>query len=266
MQSDIPTEDIIPIRALKDNYIWTLLDKTTKKAFVVDPGDANPVIETMEKLQFTLAGILLTHHHADHSGGINELLDYAGSIPVIASHKSPIKTINRHVKNGDEVIFSNFRLQVMEIPGHTLDHIAYYTISRNPNLLFSGDTLFSAGCGRIFEGTPEMMFNSLNKLLQLNDKTKLYCGHEYTLANLRFSHEVEPNNKDIANKIEAATKIGERNGCTLPSTLRDEKTFNPFLRFENTDVIRAAEKYAGKKLNNPVEVFTVIREWKNNWR
>lgn len=261
--SNIHSDNIIPIRALKDNYVWTLIDKPNQKAFVIDPGDASPVIDTLEQLHYSLAGIMITHHHPDHSGGISDLLDYAGDIPVIASHRSRLNTINQKVKEGDTIDFAQFNLTVMEIPGHTLDHIAFYIDS---SILFSGDTLFSGGCGRIFEGNPKMMFDSLNNILQLQDATRLYCGHEYTIANLSFAQTVEPHNQEIAVKIEAAKKIVASNGCTLPSTLRDQKNVNPFLRCHIPDVIHAAEKYANAKLSSPLQVFTAIREWKNNWK
>lgn len=253
---DVSPDNLIPIRALKDNYIWILLETSTKKAFVVDPGDAEPVINALNQLGYSLAGILITHHHWDHTGGIDELIRYENDISIVGSHRSTIKTINQPVKDGDKIHCLNFDLTAMEIPGHTLDHTAYHI---NGTLLFSGDTLFSAGCGRIFEGTPEMMYASLMRLMQLNNDTKLYCGHEYTLNNLRFAEIVEPNNPAIQKKIR------EINGCSLPSTLHDEKLFNPFLRCHLPDVVHAAEKYSGKKLFRPVDVFTVLREWKNNF-
>lgn len=271
MTNDIPqknnqpnserTDEIIPVRALKDNYIWMLCNKRLKKAWVVDPGDATPVIDLLNKLEFTLSGILITHHHADHSGGISELIRYAHEIPIVGSHISPIKYINHRVTDQDEVICSTFHFKAIEIPGHTLDHTAYY----GNGSLFSGDTLFSAGCGRIFEGTPQMMFNSLNKLLQLDGTTKLYCGHEYTLANLHFAQQVEPNNIQINNKIKQIKELTQQGGCSLPSTLNEEKTFNPFFRCTIPDVIEAASNYAGKKLNSPLDIFACLREWKNNF-
>jgi hydroxyacylglutathione hydrolase len=255
------TDEIIPLRALKDNYIWMICNKELKKAWVVDPGDAQPVIDMLIKLEFTLSGILITHHHSDHSGGIYELIRYTGEIPIIGSHLSPIKYINHRVKHHDEVICSTFHLKAIEIPGHTLDHTAYY----GNGSLFSGDTLFSAGCGRIFEGTAQMMFNSLNKLLQLDEKTKLYCGHEYTLANLHFAQHVEPNNIHIRNKIKTVKELTQQSGCSLPSTLSEEKMFNPFFRCAIPEVNESTSNHAGKKLNTPLEVFTYLREWKNNF-
>ena len=261
MSHDNNREVIIAITALADNYIWMLINQASKQAWVVDPGEAKPVISALNHHRLILAGILLTHHHYDHSAGIPELLHYAGDIPVIASHKSPHSFITHAAKENDIVHCTSFTFTAMEIPGHTLDHIAYYGNSS----VFCGDTLFSAGCGRVFEGTHEMMYHTLEKLLLLPGETKIYCGHEYTLKNLLFAQQVEPKNMNISNKIIDVKKIIQQKGCSLPSTLSAEKTYNPFLRCTHPDVVAAAEKYAGKKLNNPAEVFSCIREWKNHF-
>src|SRR3982751_4994158 len=168
--------NILPISAFHDNYIWLLYDEITHEAWVVDPGDAKPVIKTLEKYHLYLKGILITHHHHDHTGGVKALIEHAENISIFGSPHSPISFITHPVKEGDEINSSFFKLTVIEIPGHTLDHIAFY----NSDLLFCGDTLFSFGCGRIFEGTPAQMYHSLHKLFQLPDNTFLYCGHEYT--------------------------------------------------------------------------------------
>ena len=251
-------DSITPIPALRDNYIWMLQDHASRHVWVVDPGDAAPVIHTLQQHHLILAGILLTHHHMDHSGGIAALVSEMNHIPVIGSHRSKIPFITQPVRDQDEINCLGQTMQVMEIPGHTLDHTAFYI---NGKILFSGDTLFSAGCGRIFEGTPEMMYQSLCKLLKLNDTTRLYCGHEYTLANLSFAEIVEPHNTAIQQKKHAAAKAD--NSCTLPSTLHDEKTFNPFLRCDIPEVIAATEKRIGHKMKTATEVFTALREWKS---
>ena len=253
---------IIPISALTDNYIWMLIDDAGKTAWVVDPGDARPVIKALNQYDLNLAGILITHHHADHCAGVPSLLQYAADIPVFGSHKSPNPSISHPLKDGDEIVSTAFQFKVIEIPGHTLDHIAYY----GNQCLFSGDTLFSAGCGRVFEGTPQMMRDSLDKLEQLDGETALYCGHEYTLANLLFAQHVEPNNRDIQKKIEEVKLKVSEGKPTLPSLLSEEKSINPFLRCRVPDIIYAVEKYAGKKLDSAVEVFAYLREWKNNFR
>lgn len=250
---------IIPISALKDNYIWLFFDEESSKAWVVDPGDAAPVIKTLKHLKLDLAGIFITHHHQDHSAGCHALLSEWPSIWVIGSHKSHLKFINYRVKEGDVLQCGSRQFKAIEIPGHTLDHTAFF----GENILFSGDTLFSVGCGKIFEGTPEQMYHSLNKLLQLPDSTKIYCGHEYTLTNLHFAQIVEPENPNIIVKLEQVKLLREKNLPTLPSLLLDEKKINPFLRCEEASIRDAAEQYASKVLKNPVEIFATLREWKN---
>lgn len=249
--------NIYPITALKDNYIWVLSNDDNTRALIVDPGDASPVINMLEQRQLALAGILVTHHHWDHTNGIAALLEYAGDVPVVGSHHSQNQYVNARVKNGDVVTIEHVKCKAIEIPGHTLDHTAY--VDANESFVFTGDTLFSAGCGRIFEGTPAMMFESLSKLRMLNDDVKIYCGHEYTRANLKFAQTVEPDNIDIIRKLT------DLPACTLPSTLGEEKRVNPFLRCREPDVVRAAEAYANRKLSSDVEVFAVLREWKNNF-
>lgn len=255
-------QTIFPIPALKDNYIWALLDTQSNQAWVVDPGDATPVITTLSQKQLILSGILITHHHWDHSNGIPELLNHFGKIPVVGSYKSPNPHISHPVKESDTITCFDSTFKAIEIPGHTLDHTAYY----NENSLFCGDTLFSAGCGKIFEGTPEMMYHSLQKLFQLNDETQIYCGHEYTLANLQFAQHVEPHNEFIKKKTIEVKQILQRSKPTLPSILTEEKNINPFLRCQVETVIDAVEKFAGKKLNTPVDIFSHLREWKNGFR
>lgn len=251
---------IHPIRAFKDNYIW-MLSNTGEDAFIVDPGEAEPVINTLKIQQKKLAGILITHHHADHTGGIADLIEWAGKVPIYGSHLSKNQFITHPVKENDKINCGTIAFQIFEIPGHTLDHIAFY----NDTILFSGDTLFSAGCGRVFEGTHQQMLNSLNKILTLPDTINIYCGHEYTLANLLFATTVEPANNFIKDKIEKVKALRDREMCTLPSTLLDEKQMNPFLRCDNLDVIESVENHCEKNLKTPVEVFTELREWKNQF-
>lgn len=248
---------ILPIPALKDNYVWVIPDQSSKKAVIVDPGEAAPVIKYLDENKLTLAGILITHHHWDHTNGISELLEHYGNIPVIGSHDSKNDMVTVRVNDGDEIKCAHVTCTALTIPGHTLDHTAYYNAEHG--FIFTGDTLFSAGCGRIFEGTPVMMYASLEKISSLPDTTKVYCGHEYTRANLEFAMAVEPDNADIKNKNSHLA------ACTLPSTLGEEKRINPFLRCTQPNVIRAAGQYTKNKLNNPAEVFAVLREWKNNF-
>jgi len=250
---------IFALRALRDNYIWMITDAGTGTAWAVDPGIAAPVMTFLSENNLSLKGVLLTHHHADHSGGIHELQQSCDSLQVVGSPLSPFATLTDRLGEGSSVSCGSLKLQVIPIPGHTLDHQAYY----GGGMLFSGDTLFSAGCGRIFEGTVPQMYASLQKLAALPDATQIYCGHEYTAANLAFAETVEPQNRDIKNKIQALKK-SEKN-CTLPSTLSDEKLFNPFLRCSEPAVVSAAERCAGRSLTDPVSVFGVLREWKNTF-
>ncbi len=249
--------EILPVKALKDNYIWCILDEITKQAVIVDPGESAPVLQLLKDRGYHLAGILVTHHHGDHTHGIEAILQTNGNIPVFGSSLSPNPHINHPLKDGDVFACAHVRGKALAIPGHTLDHTAYFY--EEANALFTGDTLFSGGCGRIFEGTPDMMLSSLKKLAAYADDTKVYCGHEYTQANLRFAQQVEPRNPAIKHKLENLSEI------TLPSTMGDEHSFNPFLRYHVPDVKKAAEQHLGKKLFNDVEVFAAIREWKNNF-
>lgn len=252
---------LIPVSAFKDNYIWMMIDTDAKKAWVVDPGESRPVIAALAELQLDLAGILLTHHHFDHTGGVDELVQHWKNIPVYGSHISKITAITHPLKENDEIHCGALRFKILEIPGHTLDHLAYY----NDDILFCGDTLFSAGCGRVFEGTPPQMYQSLSKLRALPPNTKVYCGHEYTLANLNFAQAVEPENQFIIEKILAVKNLRDQNEPTLPSLLTEETKMNPFLRCQEPSVISAAESYANQKLKNEADVFAVLREWKNKF-
>jgi hydroxyacylglutathione hydrolase len=219
------------------------------------------VLNYLRKKELTLAGILLTHHHPDHSAGIPELLEQAPDIPVIGPATSPVLHINCPVKDMDEVNAAGFSFRALEIPGHTLDHVAYYA----DELLFCGDTLFSAGCGRIFEGNASMMYESLNRLYSLPEQTRIFCGHEYTLANLYFAQHVEPQNTQIGLRIQQVKHILQNMGCSLPAFLADEKNINPFFRCHTPEIRAAVEKQTGKKLMEPVAVFHELREWKNNF-
>src|SRR3990167_2459950 len=250
---------VIALRAFKDNYIWLFVDLIAQAAWIVDPGDALPVIHYLTHNHLELAGILVTHHHRDHSGGVTELIKHGKNIPVYGFVNSSVPEVTHFVKEQDEVTCGSFKFSVLEIPGHTLDHIAFY----NDEILFCGDTLFSAGCGRVFEGTYAQMYHSIIKLAQLPDQIKLYCAHEYTLQNLCFAEYVEPENRDIQDKISVVKKLLADNQPTLPTMLADEKKFNPFLRCHLNEVKRAVEKYTGKHPANPEQVFRYLREWKD---
>jgi hydroxyacylglutathione hydrolase len=259
MESDASFK-VVPVSAFKDNYVWTL--RKGGQAVVVDPGDAAPVLEYLAREKLRLAAILATHHHADHVGGVAALLDEF-QVPVYGPRHEPIPTLTHPVSEGDTVSLPELGVSfsVLDIPGHTRAHIAYY----GAGALFCGDTLFACGCGRVFEGTPEQMFASLEKLLALPDETKVYCGHEYTLANIGFARAVEPANRALGAREERDRRLREAGKPTLPSTLGDEKATNPFLRCREPAVVESANKYLGARVSDPARVFAAIRDWKNRF-
>ena len=229
---------------------------------MVDPGEALPVKEYLAREGLTLAAILATHHHPDHVGGIAELVAQK-KVPVFGPRGEPIPALTDPVGQGDKVEIAELKaaFSVLDIPGHTRAHVAYYGLES----LFCGDTLFACGCGRVFEGTAEQMLASLTKLAALPDATKVYCGHEYTLANIKFAREVDPGNSVLAAREERAAKLRAAGRPTLPSTLGEERATNPFLRCAEPVVIESANKYLGARAADPVRVFAAIREWKNRF-
>lgn len=253
---------ITPVCAFHDNYIWVLVNTENQHAACVDPGDANPLLAWLDQHKIKLSAILITHHHWDHTGGIDELVSHY-SIPVYVPARDRIANGTHPVSESDQIDIPelNLKLDVLDIPGHTMGHIAYV----GSELLFTGDTLFGAGCGRVFEGTYPMMLSSLQKLAQFPDETQIYCGHEYTHKNLLFAHEIEPQNPAIQTRLAIVDALLKQQLPTLPSRLGEEKLTNPFLRCDETEVRETAEKHAGRKLSTPVEVFTVIRQLKDQF-
>ena len=252
--------DIVPLPAFQDNYIWTL--RSGKNAAVVDPGEAGPVKEYFAREGLALVAILATHHHPDHVGGIAELVAMT-KVPVFGPKGEPIPALTHPVGQGDKVEIAALAAEfsVLDIPGHTRAHVAYYGLES----LFCGDTLFACGCGRVFEGTAEQMLASLTKLASLPDATKVYCGHEYTLANIKFARAVDPNNSELAAREARAKKLRAAGKPTLPSTLGEERATNPFLRCAEPVVVESANKYLGARAADPARVFAAIREWKNRF-
>lgn len=248
---------IHPVPALKDNYIWTLTNKQNK-AIIVDPGEASPLLHFLDKKNLTLFAIFITHHHWDHTHGIAEVLQQF-DVPVYGPANERVLHLTHALHEHDTVSVEGFpEFKIIDIPGHTAGHIAYYS----PQILFCGDTLFAAGCGKLFEGTPEQMFASLQKIAALPDETKIYCAHEYTLNNLRFAGMVEPNNTNITTRTQHTAELLNKYNCSLPSILKEEKETNPFLRCSVKEVAVSVEKHWGKKFDNPVDVFAALRKWK----
>lgn len=256
---------ILPVEAFADNYIWVISRPGTLAAYVVDPGDATPVLAKLAELQLNLEGILVTHQHPDHIGGIPALKEHYPGIPVIGPED--ISLVNRPVKEGDSIQVLNAQFKVIAVPGHTLNHLAYYAEPRGdePPILFCGDTLFAAGCGRLFEGTPDQMLISLQKLAALPDNTRIYCAHEYTLNNLAFASTIEPGNKAIQARLSASKKLRGEKQPTIPTVLSLEKLTNPFLRSSNPSVKENIQELLGKNLEDSLAVFTATRQLKDKF-
>ena len=253
---------LVALPAFDDNYIWMLHDG--KCALVVDPGDAEVVLEALKRLSLRLETILVTHHHIDHTGGVDVLRDATGASvfgPLTETMPEPI----RRLEGGDKVQAMGLTFDVIDVPGHTSGHIAFYADSVDgAPLLFCGDTLFSGGCGRLFEGTPAQMLDSLTKLAALPSHTRVCCTHEYTLSNLKFARAVEPNNVELIQYQQQCIKMREAGVPTLPSTIARELQINPFLRSDQTEVVHAAQQL-DPTATDAVAVFTAIRQWKNNF-
>ena len=246
--------------AFQDNYIWVL--HTDQHAIVVDPGDAAPVRAFLDAHRLELVAVLITHHHRDHTGGILPLRQHS-PCAVYGPHNPRIESVTHRVRGDDKLDFPELGLEmeVIDVPGHTLDHIAYYGAKQ----LFCGDTVFGCGCGKLFEGTPEMMSTSLDKILALPDSTKLYCGHEYTLSNIAFALTIDSRNAALHAREEADRRLRRELQPTLPSRLVLEKATNPFLRFHHPDMIAFAKDYLGRARVMPAEVFGAIRAAKDAW-
>ena len=257
--------NLLPLPAFSDNYIWLL--HNARQAIVVDPGDAAPVLQALDRLGLELKTILVTHHHADHVGGVAELRQATGAkVYGPAREKTPPPA--QALEHGQQIEVLSLCLTVMDVPGHTSGHIAYYGVPEDgAPLLFCGDTLFSGGCGRLFEGTAAQMLASLDSLAALAGETRVCCAHEYTLSNLRFALAVEPHNSALLHYTSLCERLREQGKPTLPSTLAVECEINPFLRTRIPAVADAAQRFAPSiDPTDAVAVFAALREWKNEFR
>lgn len=251
--------------AFSDNYIWLLQDPAHKRCAVVDPGDAQPVLNWLaQHPDWVLSDILITHHHPDHVGGVKQLHTHTNAKvwgPALESIPARQVALN----DNDRIHVLGLTFDVLLVPGHTLGHIAYYHSDAIAPLLFCGDTLFAAGCGRLFEGTPEQMHLSLSRLSALPTSTRVYCTHEYTLSNLRFACAVEPENADVAERLKQVTQWRATGRISLPSNIGLELRTNPFLRTHETSVKEKADEWSKCRNDSPSAVFASLRSWKDTF-
>jgi hydroxyacylglutathione hydrolase len=255
---------LIPLPAFQDNYLWLLHDG--QRALVVDPGDAQPVLACLQRDGLQLEAILVTHHHPDHIGGVDALRDATGA-KVWGPARERIPEPLTRLAEGDSVDVLGLRFEVIDLPGHTAGHIAYYCKAMDGKpLLFCGDTLFSGGCGRLFEGTPAQMLASLDKLAALPAETRVCCTHEYTLSNLKFARAVEPGNPDLIHYQQRCEELRGQRQPTLPSSIGQEKRINPFLRTRLPGVAQAARAHDGATPPDDAAVFAALRQWKNEFK
>lgn len=250
--------NIIPLPAFRDNYIWLVHDG--QHAVVVDPGDAGPVLDHLARHGLELCAVLVTHHHPDHVGGLQSLLEHR-QVPVFGPIHETIVGVSHPVGEGDTITLPGLELsfQVLEVPAHTVGHIAYFA----PGVLFCGDTLFSAGCGRLFEGTAAQLQVALTRLAALDGDTRVYCTHEYTLSNLAFARVAEPDNPERDRYLAHCEALRAAGKPTLPTTIAQEKRINPFLRTEAPGVIAAVTTRTGERPATALDCLTALRSWKD---
>ena len=251
---------IKPIKSLSDNYIW--LVTTNEGSIVIDPGESKQIIDLIKSNEIDLEGILITHHHYDHTNGIEEILKYK-KVEVYGP-KNNVNSVTKRVKQNDVFNLIGLKFEVIETPGHTLDHIAFYCFEDGKSILFCGDTLFSGGCGRVFEGTYSQMYESLKKLSKLPEDTQIFCGHEYTSSNLQFACAVEPNNQFIKKYTEEIIEKTKNGVPSLPSSLKIEYMINPFIRCNEENLIDNINKKFGE-VSSEIEIFSTLRKWKDDF-
>jgi hydroxyacylglutathione hydrolase len=258
--------EIVPLPLLSDNYGYLLIDPDGRRAAIVDCSEAAPVLAEVERRKLRLEAILSTHHHYDHVGGNEEVARAIPGIRVLGSRadRTRVPALTEALADGDELEVIGRRARALFIPAHTSGHLAYFFANEGPDV-FTGDTLFAAGCGRLFEGSPAQMMQSLGKLAVLPDATRVWCGHEYTEKNLRFAHDLEPQNHDIAAKLERVAAQRRSGRPTVPSTIGDEKLTNPFLRWESPELRRTLRERFPDLPSDPVAIFAKTRELKDQF-
>ncbi|WP_375751070.1 hydroxyacylglutathione hydrolase [Vibrio sp. HN007] len=246
------------IPAFNDNYIW-LIQNNENGCAVVDPGDATPVLSFLEEQGLTLEAILVTHHHNDHTGGVAALHRAFPQVKIVGPENDAVASLTNGMSEGDQFSLFGVTFSVLDLPGHTRGHIGYL----GDNKLFCGDVLFSAGCGRIFEGTSEQMFDSISKIAALPDETEVYCAHEYTASNVVFALAAEPDNKQLLNYRDEVQQLRTQQKSTIPTTLHREKEINPFLRVTEPTIIQSVSNRTNE--STPSAIFAALREWKNEF-
>jgi hydroxyacylglutathione hydrolase len=260
------TLQVTAIAAFEDNYIWIFGHEGGTDVAVVDPGDAAPVLAALTLSGRKISDILITHHHPDHTGGIRDLLAVYPEARVLGPHNDRIPALTQLVSDNEEVSILGCRFNVMAVPGHTLDHVAYFSNDKNNGVqpvVFCGDTLFSSGCGRLREGTPAQLLESLQRLAALPSETLVYCTHEYTLSNLRFALHIEPDNIDYQERMAECTRLRSEGKPTLPSTIARELRTNPFLRCRSESLSAIIQTQFGLFPASELDVFTHLRRWKD---